>query len=79
MVILKAWFFLTVAYVIGFAIYVLFAVVYGLISEGKLPDFTRRSIKRLFLLFFLFGWFLTLFPFLCFGICLQGVFLEGRF
>jgi hypothetical protein len=70
---LRAYFFLTVAYVIGFAIAVLFAVVYGLISEGRLLS------KDGFFLLFLFGRFLTFFLFLRFGICLQGVFLEGRF
>ena len=58
---LKAWFFLTVAYVIGFAIYVLFAVVYGLISEGRLPDFTIRPDKEGFFAI-LFIWVITYVP-----------------
>jgi len=59
--VLRAWFFLTVAYVIGFAIYVLFAVVYLLISEGRLPDFTRGSDKEGFFAI-LFIWVMTYFP-----------------
>jgi hypothetical protein len=58
---LRAWFFLTVAYVIGFAIFVLFAVVYLLISEGRLPDFTRSSDKEVFFAI-LFIWVMTYFP-----------------
>jgi ATP-dependent Clp protease ATP-binding subunit ClpB len=61
LVVLRAWFFLTVAYVIGFAIYVLFAVVYLLISEGRLPDFTRGSDKEGFFAI-LFIWVMTYFP-----------------
>jgi hypothetical protein len=55
---LRAWFFLTVAYVIGFAIAVLFAVVYGLISKGRLPDFTSSTDKDGFLAV-LFMWLIT--------------------
>jgi len=36
--VLKAWFLLTFAYGIGFAIFVLFGVVYGLISKGRIPS-----------------------------------------
>jgi len=38
LVVLKAWFLLTFAYGIGFAIFVLFGVVYGLISKGRIPS-----------------------------------------
>jgi hypothetical protein len=56
--VLRAWLFLTVAYVIGFAIYVLFWVVYELISEGRVPDFTISSDKEAFFAF-LFIWLVS--------------------
>ena len=56
---LKAWFLLTVAYVIGFAIFVLFGVVDGLISKGRVPsskDFLGAfGIYLVFYVFSLFG------------------------
>jgi len=36
--VLRAWFLLTVAYVIGFAIFVPFVVIYELISKGRVPS-----------------------------------------
>jgi ATP-dependent Clp protease ATP-binding subunit ClpB len=59
LVVLKAWFLLTVAYVIGFAIFVLFWVIYELISEGRLPrskDFSD-----------VFGFYLVSYIFSLFG------------
>jgi hypothetical protein len=56
---LRAWFFLTVAYVIGFAIFVPFEVVYVLISKGRVlssEDFSRAfGIYLIIYIFSLFG------------------------
>jgi len=57
----RAWFFLTVAYVIGFAIPVLFAAVYGLISKGRLPDFTSSRDFSVAFGIYLFSYIFSLF------------------
>jgi hypothetical protein len=62
---MRAWFFHTVAYVIGWAIAVLFIVVYALISSGRLPDFTRsdKDFFSFLLFMWLFSYILSLFMF----------------
>jgi ATP-dependent Clp protease ATP-binding subunit ClpA len=60
LVVLRAWFLLTLAYGIGFAIFVSFAVVYGLISGGKLPD---KEAFFAFLFIWLFSYIVSLFMF----------------
>jgi hypothetical protein len=61
----RAWFFLTVAYVIGFAIFVSFAVVYGLISEGRLLFIISKDKDGFFAFLFiwLFSYIFSLFIF----------------